>query len=63
MPFSFIQVSLINLKGQVIQTEHISISPTENEFDLFLNSSMKNGIYVLNIQGKGIYHSRRIVLY
>jgi hypothetical protein len=58
-----IQVSLINLKGQVIQTEQTRISPTDNEFDLFLNTAIKNGIYVLNIQGEGIYHSRRIVLY
>lgn len=63
-PFSGpVQVSLINLKGQVILSEKTNISPSDNAFDLFLNASVKNGIYVLNIQGEGLFHSRRLVLY
>lgn len=56
-------ISLINLKGQVIQQERKSIQKSESEFNLNLTSSVPNGIYVLNILGEQIHDSRRIILY
>jgi len=57
-----LEISLINLKGQVVQRE-IKRVQADGEFDLNLKSPMANGIYILNLQSGGESHSRRIVLF
>lgn len=58
-----VDISIFNLKGQLILTERKNIHPNENEFDLKLRSPVPNGIYILNIHGNGASYSKRIVLY
>ena len=57
-----LEISLINLKGQVVQREMKRVQ-TEGEFDLNLKSPMANGIYILKIQSKGASGSRRIIIF
>jgi len=58
-----LEVELFNLKGQLITKEIKDIDPTNNQFNIALNSNISNGIYILNFKGDELSHSRRIVLY
>jgi hypothetical protein len=58
-----VHVSLVDLRGKIVQTFRKSVHPGENEFVLKLESGLSNGIYILNIRNKSDSHSRRIVLY
>lgn len=57
------EITLINLRGQIVQTERIKVQSAENELVFNLNATVSNGIYILNIRNNGLSHSRRIVLY
>ncbi len=56
-------ISLTNLNGQIVLSEKRNILPDENDFYIHLNSSLSNGIYILNFRNKGVSSSRRMVLY
>jgi len=58
-----LEISLINLKGQVVQREMKNLGPDETEFDLHMEEKLENGIYILNVQSGGESHSRRIVIF
>ncbi|WP_297086676.1 T9SS type A sorting domain-containing protein [uncultured Draconibacterium sp.] len=59
--FGEMQISLVNLKGQVVQTELKKLLVNQNEFNLQLNTNLQNGIYIVNIRGNERAYSRRIL--
>ncbi|WP_344788609.1 T9SS type A sorting domain-containing protein [Postechiella marina] len=59
---SNIEVSIINLKGQMVQEESLKVIPNKREFILNVNEGLANGIYVLTIKSEGVSHSRKILL-
>lgn len=60
---SELTITLVNLRGQLVQQNRKEVFASEKEFDLPLQPGLRNGIYVLNIQGEGVFHSRKMVLY
>ena len=58
-----INISLVNLKGQVLLTEQKAMQVFDKAFDINLASTIPNGIYIVNIRGKDVFHSRRLVLF
>ena len=58
-----LEISLINIKGQVLLTEKKVLNHSLKTFDFDLNSSVSSGIYFLNFIHNGDAESHRIVLY
>lgn len=58
-----LEISLINIKGQVLLTEKKVLNHSLKTFDFDLNSSVSSGIYFLNFIHNGEAESHRIVLY
>lgn len=54
-------ITLVNLNGQVIQQNRITLDQDEKEFDFNLNSILKNGIYMVNIKSNNTSQSHRFV--
>ena len=57
-----LKFELYNLKGQLITSEQKQIDPSNNQCEMALNPNISNGIYILNLKGDKLSHSRRIVL-
>ncbi|WP_430933844.1 T9SS type A sorting domain-containing protein [Saccharicrinis sp. 156] len=57
-----LEVSLIDLRGQVVKKERKTVNPSNREFDMSLGSAVSSGIYILNIKGEGLSHTRKMVL-
>lgn len=58
-----VDITLVDLRGRTVQADQRTLHPGQKEFDLILESSPDNGIYILNIRTQGTSHSRRIILY
>lgn len=57
-----IQVSLVNMNGQQVMSQQVNTTE-DNCYDVKVNTSLDNGIYVFNISSEGESHSRKLLLH
>lgn len=57
-----LDVSLVNMKGQIMQSNTLETSSGNNNYSLNLNQSLTRGIYILKIKDNGVTNSRKILI-
>ncbi|MEM9987281.1 MAG: T9SS type A sorting domain-containing protein, partial [Bacteroidota bacterium] len=58
-----VTLALRNLKGELVQQDTLELATPQQEFELGLDASLANGIYVLSIGNGEEVHRRRMLLY
>ncbi|WP_430814939.1 T9SS type A sorting domain-containing protein [Carboxylicivirga sp. RSCT41] len=59
------QVSLVlsDMKGTLLQQKEMNLNPGLNQLKMTVNPDVRNGIYLLSIEEKGKYISKKVVIY
>ncbi|WP_430810881.1 MULTISPECIES: T9SS type A sorting domain-containing protein [unclassified Carboxylicivirga] len=59
------KVSLVlsDIKGTLLQQKEMDINPNFNQLKMTIDPDLRNGIYILSIEEKGKYVSKKVVIY